>query len=55
MMTPTGVEWNFPHEFKIVADHTGYELTCDGKFVVYSKDLGLMLEVLGKLLKGENQ
>jgi hypothetical protein len=46
-MIPTGVEWVFPHGYKITEEHTGYELTCEGRHVSYNKDLGILLRLLG--------
>jgi hypothetical protein len=45
-MIPTGKEWLFPHGFLIVEEHTGYELTCNGAFVSYNKEIEPLLEFL---------
>lgn len=53
-MTQTGKGWEFPHGFRIVEEHIGYALTCNGNFVAYSASLGSLLWYLGKQLNGEN-
>jgi hypothetical protein len=45
-MIPTGNEWQFPHGFLIVEEHTGYELTCNGAFVSYNKKVEPLLDFL---------